>query len=444
MTTMETKTKKKKSTKPPKTMWSTRHYGILLFICVVMKVVCNAHYKKSKAFQQQKNKGPMLVLCNHMSALDFCFFSSAFFFKRVSFVVAENMKYSTPLFAKMITGYRCILKKQYYSDFSCIKNIKRYLDAGISVCLCPEGKVAAEGKTGVIPSSIAKLVKWLGYPVATIVTTGAGLTRPKWAHTLRRGRVDSRCDMLFDVEELKSATNDEIMDKIKDALYVNEHVYQLENGTRFHGLRYAEGLERLLYRCPKCGAEFAITAKGDTLTCEKCKNTVRYSKKGGLHPARDSVCPERIDLWYDLEREQIALEVAEDDFCLEYPVHLFIENESKDGYKFVTSGNLMLDKTEIAFDSTMDYRPKNVETEYKIGDMELVFDDNCDKEPVEDEFKHISMPVKNYVTIANIPGTSVDIYDDKHTYRMIFARELVATKYALAIEEMARQRGDQQ
>ncbi len=434
--------KKNKKVKPPKTMWSTKHQFILLFICVVMKFVCNAHYKKSKSFQTQKKAGPMLVLCNHMSALDFCYFSSPFFFKKVNFVVAENMKYSTPLFAKMITGYRCILKKQYYSDFSCIRNIKKYLDAGISVVLCPEGKVAAEGKTGVIPSSISKLVKWLGYPVATVITTGAGLTRPKWAHTLRRGRVDSYCDMLFTAEEVKELSNDEVMDKIKSALKQNEHELQMETKRRFYGSRYAEGLERLLYRCPKCGGEFTITAKGDTLTCEKCKNTVRYSKKGGLYPVGDSVAPERIDLWYDLEREAVGLEVEPDDFHLDYPVHLFIENEEGNGYRFITTGNLHLDRQEISFVSALTERPQKVNTEYRIGDMELTFDDECEKEPVEEEFMSISMPVKNYVTIANIPGTSVDIYDDKHTYRLIFAKELAATKVALAIEEMSALRGD--
>ncbi len=439
---MEKQVDKKKYPKPPKTMWSTRHQFILLFICVVMKVVCNAHYKKSKAFQAQKKSGPMLVLCNHMSALDFCYFSSPFFFKKINFVVAENMKYSKPLFAKMIEGYRCILKKQYYSDFSCIKNIKRYLDAGISVALCPEGKVAAEGKTGVIPSSIAKLVKWLGYPVATVVTKGAGLTRPKWAHTMRRGRVDSYCDMLFTAEEVKALSADEVMDKIKSALYQNEHIDQLERGVKFHGTRYAEGLERLLYRCPKCGAEFAITSKGDTLTCGECKNTVRYSKKGGLHPVGDSVCPERIDTWFDLEREVVAEEVKAENFALDYPVHLFIENEAGDGYRFVTSGDLHLDKEVVSFKSNMTDRPVKVDTVYKIGDMELIFDENSPREAVEEEFLEISRPTKNYVTVANIPGTSVDIYDEKHTYRFIFSRELAASKYTLAVEELSRLRGD--
>ncbi len=429
---------KKKNSKPPKTMWSTKHHFILLFICVVMKFVCNAHYKSSKAFKAQKKAGPMLVLANHMSALDFCYFSSPFFPKKINFVVAENMKYSKPLFAKMITGYRCILKKQYYSDFSCIKNIKRYLDNGISVLLCPEGKVAAEGKTGVIPSSISKLVKWLGYPVATVITTGAGLTRPKWAHTLRRGRIDSYADMLFTADEVKTLSNDQVMERIESALKQNEHTLQLETGRKFYGSRYAEGLERLLYHCPKCGSEFTMTARGNTLTCTHCKNTVRYSKKGGLHPVGDSVCPERIDLWYDLERELVTQEVKADDFCLDYPVHLFIENDEGNGYRFVTSGNLHLDKEVVSFKSSLTERPVNVDTEYKIGDMELNFDQTASTEKVEEEFMEITMPVKNYVTIANLPGTSVDIYDDKHTYRMIFARELAASKVALSIEEMAK------
>ena len=169
-------------------------------------------------------------------------------------------------------------------------------------------------------------------------------------------------------EEVKALSADEVMDKIKSALYQNEHADQLESGVKFHGTRYAEGLERLLYRCPKCGAEFAITSKGDTLTCSNCKNTVRYSKKGGLHPVGDSVCPERIDTWFDLEREVVAEEVKAENFALDYPVHLFIENEAGDGYRFVTSGDLHLDKEVVSFKSNMTDRPVKVDTVYKIGD----------------------------------------------------------------------------
>ena len=45
-------------------------------------------------------------------------------------------------------------------------------------------------------------------------------------------------------------------------------------------------------------------------------------------------------------------------------------------------------------------------------------------------------PIKNFVTIANIPGDSLDLYDEKHTYRMMFSKEKASTKYVLSIEEI--------
>ncbi len=441
MKTTDNKNDKMTNKEKMKGMWSTKHYLLLIFICTVLRLRFNAHSVKTPAFKEQKKKGAMLVLCNHTSALDFGYFTPPFFFKKISFVVAENMMYSTPIFAKVIKGYHAITKKQYYADYSCIKNIKRYLDAGISVILCPEGKVSAEGKTGVMPRSITRLVKWLGYPVASVVTKGASLTRPKWAHGSRTGRITSYCDMLMSAEDVKTMTDDEIFDTIEKRLSHNEHIYHLESGIRFRGKHYAEGLERLLYRCPKCGAEFKITAKGNILTCENCGNAVRYPDTGGLFPAtKDSVCPDRIDLWYDDERAEVAKEVAKDDFSIVKPVNLFLENENKNGYRFVAKGNLVLDKEKIEFTSTIDERPKNVASEYKIGDMKYDFDTSGETERVEDEFKHVSFPVKNFVTIANIPGSSLDLYDEKHTYRMMFSEDLASTKYALAIEEMAKQR----
>ena len=38
-------------------------------------------------------------------------------------------------------------------------------------------------------------------------------------------------------------------------------------------------------------------------------------------------------------------------------------------------------------------------------------------------------------TVANLPGSAVDMYDDKHVYRFMFDKVMAATKYALCIEE---------
>lgn len=420
-----------------KTMFSPRHYVLLMIVCAILRMRFRARSKLSPAFREQKRKGAMLVLSNHVSAMDFSYFTTTFLGKKVSFVVAENMMYSTPIFATMIQGYHAITKKQFFADYTCIKNIKKYLDHGISVILCPEGKVSAEGKTGPMLASIARLVKWLGYPVASSVICGGGIARPKWAHTGRTGKVVCHMDIMMTQEEVNSMTPAQIMERIETSLDHNEHVWQIENKVKFRGKRFAEGLERLLYRCPDCGEEFSMRTKDDEIFCEKCGFRARYTHYGKLEKVNGNRCPERIDLWFDEEKDAVRKQVSEPGFEICKPVCLFLENANKNGYRFVTAGKLTLDKDNLTFEADGDYRPKNVDSKYKIGEMDFTSPvEGVETEPVEEEFKHMVFPIKNFVTIANIPGDSLDLYDEKHTYRMMFSKEKASTKYVLSIEEI--------
>ena len=263
----EERAARKERRKEVKSMFSLRHYLVLMWACSMIRLYVRAKTRMSAAFREQKKKGAMLLLSNHLSAIDFAYFTTPFFGKKVNFVVAENMMYSTPFFATLIQGYHAITKKQFYADYTCIKNIKRNIDAGISVIMCPEGKVSAEGKTGPIAFSIAKLVKWLGCPVGASVLKGSGLTLPKWASGIRRNRVECNLDMIMTADEVKSMSTAEIMERIEGALAHNEHIWQTENGMRYRGKRLAEGLERLLYKCPVCGEDFSTATEGGRIFC---------------------------------------------------------------------------------------------------------------------------------------------------------------------------------
>ena len=61
---------------------------------------------------------------------------------------------------------------------------------------------------------------------------------------------------------------------------------------------------------------------------------------------------------------------------------------------------------------------------------------------VEDEFKDIVFPINRTDTVANLPGTALDMYDDKHVYRFMFSERKSSTKYVLAIEEMYKQKNN--
>ena len=412
--------------------------GLCKFVRPFLHGVCT----QTKAFKAQKKNGAMLVVCNHLSAYDFIHFSSAMYGAPLNFVVAENMMYSMPIFAKLLGSYHAITKKQYFADYQCIKSIKKYLDAGISVLICPEGKVSADGVTGAILPSIARLVQWLGYPVGVIKMRGASLARPKWAYNLRmvrRGKVRTDCDMLFTKEETKSLSKEEILQRITSALAHNEHKWQVENGVKFKGRHYAEGLERLLYYCPKCHSEFTMTSKGSHLVCEKCGNDVVYTYDGRLVPQGDSVGFERIDLWYAEQKKLVAKEVEKDDFSISDKVKLFVENEKNNGYRFVAEGVMTLDRQSLRFHTDWQTRPKGVKSKYGVNSMSYAVDSAQGTEPVEAEFKDIEFAVNRTDTVANLPGTALDMYDDKHVYRFMFAERKSSTKYVIAIEEMYKQ-----
>ena len=414
--------------------------GLFLFLCKIVSKFFRCKYTVSDSFKKQKKSGAMLVISNHVSALDFIYFSAPLYGSATNFVVAENMMYSTPIFATLISKYHAILKRQYYADFQCIKNIKKYLDSGINVLLCPEGKVSADGKTGVISPSVARLVQWLGYPVATVKLSGGSMVRPKWAYTVRRGRVEAKCDMLFDAAQTKSLSKSEIYERIVNSISNNEHEWQVDNKVYFKGKRYAEGLERLLYRCPNCGAEFENTTKDDLLICNVCGNTIKYEHTGKLVALNEgSKTYERIDLFYDAQRNAVIEEISKDDFQLSHCVHLFVENADKNGYRYIAKGILTLTKDRLVFHTDQRQRPEKVDEEFRINGMVFSFKGK-ETEPVEEEFYDLEFSLKTLDTIASLPGTSVDMYDDKHVYRFMFDKQIASTKYVLAIEELYKLR----
>lgn len=441
-TKKEARAARRERRKEMKSMFSLRHYLVLMWACSMIRLYVRARTKASPAFRKQKKEGAMLLLSNHLSAIDFAYFTTPFFGKKVNFVVAENMMYSTPFFATLIQGYHAITKKQFYADYTCIKNIKRNIDAGISVIMCPEGKVSAEGKTGPIAFSIAKLVKWLGCPVASCVLEGSGLTLPKWASGIRRNRVVCNLDVMLTAEQVKAMSAAEIMAEIERALAHNEHVWQQENGFRYRGKHLAEGLERLLYKCPHCGTDFSVATEGNAIFCKKCGFRAEYTDRGAIEPRGETAeCPSRIDLWFEWQKGEVAAETENPDFVLEKPVNLFVENARRNGYRFVTAGVLTMTRDELTFRSALTRRPVKVDSTYRVSAMDYKIAENAvETEPVEEEFMALSFPVRNFVTVANIPGDSLDLYDEKHTYRMMFADDKASTKYVLAIEEINKHR----
>jgi hypothetical protein len=74
----------------------------------------------------------------------------------------------------------------------------------------------------------------------------------------------------------------------------------------FKAKRLLEGLENIIYYCPKCQQEFTLKTEGNTIFCTSCKNTATMDCSADLIPNEGSVVPKTVADWY---KEQAMYEM---------------------------------------------------------------------------------------------------------------------------------------
>lgn len=249
-----------------------------------------------------KIKPPYIIVANHSSFVDVGALIKMMYPRCANYVISETQKVQWP----SLINYMGILpKKQFTVDMSLISGIKYCLKKKRPVAIYPEAKLSVVGVPNIIKPSVAKLVKMFKVPLVTVCFHGSYLHHPRWAHSKRFLPVTADVKLAVDVEEAQTISAEEIHKRIVDNLTYDDYAYQLENKIEIDVPDLVEGLEHILYKCENCGAEFAMTANGNTLTCAKCGQTVTMDKYGALHGGKFSSVTE----WYRWETECVHDEI---------------------------------------------------------------------------------------------------------------------------------------
>ena len=224
---------------------------------------------KIERFREQQ-KRPYLVLFNHQTAFDQFFVGMAF--KGPVYYMASEDLFSNG-FVSSIIRYLVApipIKKQT-ADVRAIMNCMRVAKEGGTIAIAPEGNRTFSGQTEYINPSIAPLAKKLGMPIALYRIEGGYGVHPRWSDVVRRGKMRGYVSEVIYPEEYENLTYDELTERIKIGLYVNE----AESSSQFKHTRLAEYLERAIYYCPYCGLS-RFESRGDVIECKKCARRVRY------------------------------------------------------------------------------------------------------------------------------------------------------------------------
>lgn len=252
-------------------------------------------------------KPPYVLLCNHNAFMDFKVATKAVFPYRANYVVAIDGFIGREWLLRSIG---CICKRKFTNDLTLVRQLKRVIENGNIAVIYAEARYSLCGTTAVLPSSLGKLCKLLGVPVASLICHGHHVNSPFWnLHDRGVAPTEAEFTLLYTTEELAAASADEVNDRILEVFQYDDFSWLKESGIKITWPKRAEGLHKVLYQCPACGKEYRMRTKGAQIRCEACGKSWTMAEDGRLSADSGETEFSHIPDWYEWERANVRKEV---------------------------------------------------------------------------------------------------------------------------------------
>lgn len=338
--------------------------------------------------ERLSKKEPCLILMNHSCFLDMKI-ASACLFPRPYHIVSTSDGFIGLNLVMRAIG--CIPTTKFVTDMTLVRDLIHAVKVRReSVLMYPEASYSFDGTATTLPESLGSLVKMLGVPVIMIRTYGA-FTRTPLYNNLRARKVRVTADMeyLFSPEDAKTKTAEELMTVLNDRFSFDNFAWQRDNGIIIDHPERADGLSRVLYKCPHCLSEDGMHAEGIHITCTSCGKSYTLREDGQMEAADGNTEFPHIPDWYAWERACVRHELEEGTYCLDIPVEIRMQVDMRAVYR-VGEGRLHHDTEGFHLTGCpdkdgvpqLDYRQKPLASYslysdyywYEIGDMICIGD----------------------------------------------------------------------
>lgn len=278
-------------------------------------------------------KPPYILLSNHTQFADFF----------VSFKATRPYKTNNIAtvdgyvgMAKIMEELGCACHRKYTTDLSLVRACNKVLhEYGDILCMYPEARYSNAGTTAIIPDVVGKLVKKNKVPVVVLLNHGHYLNAPFWDfRQYRKVPFRSTMKLVLTAEQVEEMSVDEINSIIRSEMEYDDFKWQKENNIRITEAFRADGLNKLLYKCPHCMAEGKTVGKGIHLTCEECGKQWEMTELGEMKASDGETEFAHIPDWYEWERECVRKELLEGTYKFEDTVQV----HSLPGINFIELG----------------------------------------------------------------------------------------------------------
>lgn len=353
-------------------------FRLLLRIASAFELIAVGFRCRKIGMEKLGRREPCLVLMNHSSFIDLEIAATILFPRPFNIVCTSDGFVGKGLLMRLIG---CIPTKKFVSDPKLVRDMMYVVkELKSSILMYPEASYSFDGTATPLPDSIGRCIKMLGVPVVMIRTYGA-FSRDPLYNGLRKRKVKVSADMeyVLSPQEIKEKTPEEINERINQLFDFDNFRWQQENKICISEPFRAEGLNRVLYKCPHCKTEGKMHSKDTVITCQNCGKQYELTEYGYMKALEGDTEFEHIPDWYRWQRNQVKQEIEESTYMLDVPVDICMMVDMKSIYR-VGTGNLK--HTAEGFhltgcDGKLDYRQKPSSSYslysdyfwYEIGDV---------------------------------------------------------------------------
>lgn len=273
-------------------------------------------------------KEPCLILMNHSCFLDLQIASRILYPRPYNIIcTCDGFVGLGGLMEWLMRSIGCVPTRKFVTDFSLVQDMEYcFKTLKTSVLMYPEASYSFDGTCTPLPRKMGVLLKKFDVPVVMIETFGAFSRNPLYNELKVRKAVPvtAKATLLYTRQEIREKTVKELSDGLDRAFSFDHFRWQQEQGLEISEPFRADGLHRILYKCPHCGEEGKMEGKGTMLTCHGCGKQWELTPLGQMRALEGQTEYPHIPDWYAWERQEVRRELENGTYRMEADVDIAI------------------------------------------------------------------------------------------------------------------------
>ncbi len=297
------------------------------FFRALVKALSEGELKKtgfsytSEGMEKLGKDEPALFLMNHSSFIDLKI-ASKLLYPRPFHIICTSDGFVGK--NSLMRSLGCIPTSKFITDVTLVRDMVYTVnELKSSILMYPEASYSFDGTATPLPDTLGRLLKLLNVPLVMIRTYGAFARDPLYNMLQKRNvNVSAKISYELSKEDIAGKSVEELNAILKNLFTFDNFLWQQENDVLITEAFRADGLERVLYKCPACMTEGAMHGKGIKLTCGACKKTWELAENGFLKAEDGNDIFNHIPDWYAWERSEVAEALKAGSYLLETPVKI--------------------------------------------------------------------------------------------------------------------------